>query len=316
MTRYGSAAHPSQEKEPPVGEAQSAAHGSSRARVFLLAARPRTLPAAVAPVVVGTAAAQRVIPGRFALALLVGLALQVGVNFANDYFDGVRGVDTPDRVGPTRAVAAGLATPAAMRRAMLAAFAVASVAGVVLGLLVDWRLVAVGAVCLLAAVGYSGGPRPYASAGLGEVFVFVFFGLVATVGSAYAQREAVLGPAVAAAVCMGLLASAMLVVNNLRDINTDRAAGKRTLAVRLGRAGTRRLFTGLVAAGILGAAAVAAAARSAWPLAGLLAVPLAAGPARIVLREADPRRLIAALGATARLQLVFGVLLAAGLWAA
>lgn len=299
-----------------MGEAQSAAHGASRPRVFVLAARPRTLPAAVAPVLVGTAAAQRVIPGRLALALLVGLALQVGVNYANDYFDGVRGVDTPDRVGPPRAVASGMATPAAMRRAMLAAFAVAATAGLALGLLVDWRLVALGAVCLLAAVGYSGGPKPYASAGLGEVFVFVFFGLVATVGSAYAQRETVIPAAVAAAVCIGLLASALLVVNNLRDIGTDRAAGKRTLAVRLGADGTRRLFTAMVIVGLFGCAAVAAVARSPLPLLGLLAVPLAVEPLRIVRREADPRRLIAALGLTARLELVFGVLLAAGLWMA
>lgn len=298
-----------------MGEAQPAA-GASAPRVFLLAARPRTLPAAIAPVVVGTAAAQRLLPGRFALALLVGLALQIGVNFANDYFDGVRGVDTPDRVGPTRAVAAGLVTPAAMKTAMLAAFGVAGIAGLVLGLVVDWRLVAVGALCLLAALGYSGGPRPYASAGLGEVFVFVFFGLVATVGSAYAQRQTVLAQAVAAAVCMGLLASALLVVNNLRDIDTDAAVGKRTLAVRLGRDGTRRLFVLLTAGGVLGAAAVAAVAGSPWPLLGLVAAPLGAGPLRIVRRETDPRRLIAALGATARLQLAFGLLLAAGLWLA
>ncbi|HWH31889.1 MAG TPA: 1,4-dihydroxy-2-naphthoate polyprenyltransferase [Egibacteraceae bacterium] len=286
----------------------------SRASVYWEAARPRTLPAAVAPVLVGTAAAERFLPGRLLLALVVGLALQVGVNYANDYFDGVRGVDTPERVGPRRAVASGLVAPAAMRAAMLVAFGLAGAAGLALALLVEPWLLAVGAVCLAAAAGYSGGPRPYASAGMGELFVFVFFGLVATVGSAYAQDERVVGAAVAGAVPMGLLASAILVVNNLRDITTDARAGKRTLAVRLGRGRTRLLFAALVAGAFAAVPAIAALDGAVAPLLALAAAPLAVPPLRIVWTREEPRPLIAALGGTARLELAVGVLLAAGLW--
>ena len=286
------------------------------AAIYWEAARPRTLPAAVAPVLVGTAATGVFLPGRFLLALAVGLLLQVGVNYANDYFDGVRGVDTAARVGPRRAVASGLLSPAAMKRAMLLAFAAAALAGLALALIVDPRLLLAGVLCLAAALGYSGGPKPYASAGMGEVFVFVFFGLVATVGSAYAQAEALVPAAAAAAVPMGLLASAILVANNVRDIDTDQAAGKRTLAVRLGRNGTRLLFASLVAGAFALVPAVAATARSAAPLLALLAVPLAVPAIRIVRTQEDPRALIQALGATARLELAVGVLLAAGLWLA
>ena len=281
--------------------------------VWVEAARPRTLPAAVAPVLVGTAAADRVIVWRFVAALVVGLAIQVGVNYANDYFDGVAGVDTAERVGPRRAVASGLVAPPAMRNAMLAAFAVAAVAGLALGAAAGWQLVAVGALCFLAALGYSGGPRPYASAGLGEVFVFVFFGLVATLGAAYVQAETIPAAAVPAAVAMGLLAVALLVVNNLRDIPTDTAAGKRTLAVRLGDARTRVLYRGLLVAAPVAAVAVAAVAGSPAPLLALLAVAAAVPALRRVGAGAVGRDLVAALGATARFQLVFALLLAAGL---
>ena len=277
------------------------------------AARPKTLSAGVAPVLVGTAAADRFVAWRFAAALVVGVAVQVGVNYANDYFDFVRGVDTPARVGPRRAVAAGLVAPARMRLAMLAAFGVAAVAGLALAAAAGWELLLVGALCFAAAVSYSGGPRPYASAGLGELFVFTFFGLVATVGSAYVQDGRIVTAAVAAAVPVGLLAVAILVVNNLRDIETDAAAGKQTLAARIGDARTRTLYVLLLAVAFASVAAVASAVRSPLPVLAALAAPLAAGPLRVVRDRVHGRGLIPALAGTARLQLVFGVLLALGL---
>ena len=283
---------------------------------YVEAARPRTLVAAVVPVAVGTAAASSVVWWRAAAALVVALSVQVAVNYANDYFDGVRGVDTAERAGPRRAVAAGLVSPARMRAAMVVAFAVTAVAGLLLAAATTWWLLAVGAACVVAAVGYSGGPRPYASAGLGEVFVFVFFGLVATIGSQVVHDVAVAGAAVAAAVPVGLLAVAILVANNLRDIPTDAAAGKRTLAVRLGDRATRWLFTGLFVAAFGLTAVVAAVVGSPWPLVALLAAPLAVDPVRRAGAGAVGRDLIAVLVGTARTQLAFGVLLAAGLWAA
>jgi len=281
--------------------------------VYVEAARPRTLPAAVAPVLVGTAAADAYVAWRFFAALVVGVAIQVGVNYANDYFDGVRGVDTAERVGPRRAVAAGLVVPARMRAAMVGAFAVAGVAGLSLAAAVDWELIALGVLCLLAAVGYSGGPRPYASAGLGELFVFVFFGLVATVGSAYVQDEAIVPASVVAAVSMGLLATALLVVNNLRDIPTDEAAGKRTLAVRLGDEGTRALYLGMLAASFFPLPLLAGTTASPWPLIAFAALPLAVHAARIVRAADRPPALVRGLAATGQCQLVFGILLAVGL---
>ena len=282
-------------------------------RVYLEAARPRTLPAAVAPVLVGTAAADQYVAWRFSAALVVGVAIQVGVNYANDYFDGTRGVDTPARVGPRRAVAAGLVTPQRMRGAMIAAFVVAGAAGLALAATVGWELVAVGALCFAAALAYSGGPRPYASAGLGELFVFVFFGLVATVGSAYVQDEAIVPASVVAGVSMGLLATALLVVNNLRDIATDAAAGKRTLAVRLGPDRTLVLYQGLLAGAFLPLPLLAGTVVSLWPLLALAAAPLAVHAARIVRRASRPPAMVRGLAATAQCQLVFGILLAAGL---
>lgn len=281
--------------------------------VWVEAARPRTLAAAVAPVLVGTAAAQRLSAWRFAAALVVALALQVGVNYANDYYDGVRGIDTAERVGPRRAVAAGLVAPARMRAAMLAAFAVAGVAGALLAAAVGWELLVVGLACFAAAVGYSGGPRPYASAGLGELFVFVCFGLIATVGSAYAQAERILPVAVAAAVPMGLLITAILVANNARDIATDAAAGKRTLAVRLGRRRTGLLYAALVAGAFAWLSVIALLARSPAPLLALAALPVALRPCRLLASPAEGAPLLPALAATARLVLVFGLLLAGGL---
>ncbi|MGH8887381.1 MAG: 1,4-dihydroxy-2-naphthoate polyprenyltransferase [Egibacteraceae bacterium] len=284
------------------------------AGVWVEAARPRTLPAALAPVLVGTAAAaQRLSAWRFVAALVVALALQVGVNYANDYYDGVRGIDTAERVGPRRAVAAGLVAPVRMRVAMLAAFAVAGVAGLALAAAVGWELLVVGLACLAAAVGYSGGPRPYASAGLGELFVFVCFGLVATIGSAYVQAERIRPVAVAAAVPIGLLITAILVTNNARDIATDAVAGKRTLAVRLGRRRTGLLYTALVAGAFASLSVVALLARSPAPLLALAALPAAVRPCRLLASPVEGAPLLPALAGTARLVLVFGLLLAGGL---
>ena len=211
-------------------------------------ARPRTLPAAVAPVAAGTGAAAAVDGFRLGyalLALLVAVSLQVAVNYANDYSDGVRGTDA-DRVGPLRLVGSGVAAPAAVRRAAVLSFLVAAVAGLVLALLVAWWLVLVGAACMVAAWCYTGGRSPYGYRGMGEVSVFVFFGLVATVGTTYVQAGEVTTASVLSGVGCGALACAILVANNLRDIPTDTAAGKRTLAVRLGDRRTRLLYVGLV----------------------------------------------------------------------
>ncbi len=284
---------------------------------YVEAARPRTLPAAVAPVLVGSAAAATSVPDldllRVALALVVALALQVAVNYANDYFDGVKGVDTEARTGPRRAVASGLVTPTAMRTATVVALAVAGVAGLVLAWLAGWELLLVGVVAMLATLGYSGGRRPYASRGLGEVSVFVFFGLVATAGSAYVQDERLTLLPVVAAVPIGLVAVALLVVNNLRDIPSDRAVGKQTLAVRLGEDRTRLLFQALVAGSAAWVLPIALLAGSPWPLIGLLALPFA-WPAMKVVRTAPlGRPLIAALEVTGRYHLLLGVLLAVGL---
>jgi len=281
-------------------------------RVWVEAARPRTLPAALAPVLVGTAAAARageVVPWRAVAALVVALALQVAVNFANDAFDGERGVDTAERVGPPRAVAAGWVTPRAMKAATGAALAVAAVAGLALAAATTWWLVAIGAAAVLATLGYSGGPKPYASVGLGEVFVFVFFGLVATVGSAFVHLEAITAAAVVAAVPMGLLAVAILVANNLRDLPTDAPVGKRTLAVRLGDAGTRRLLVALV----LLALVVAVAYPAFWPPLAALAVPLGLPVLRPIRAGATGWALIPVLAATGRLQLALAVAVAAAL---
>ncbi len=281
------------------------------------AARPRTLPAAVAPVLVGTAAAQRAVAElsvvRFALALVVALGLQIAVNYANDLFDGIGGVDTPERTGPRRAVAAGLASPRAMTLALVGALLVAGGAGAVLAFIVGPQLLVVGVLAILATLGYSGGRRPYASSGLGELGVFVFFGLVATVGSQYVQDERIGGLAVVAAVPVGLVAVALLVVNNLRDIDTDVVAGKRTLAVRIGDSSTRLLYQALLVSAVVWVVPLALVARSAWPLLGAVAAPLAATPMRAVRAGARGRALIACLGATARFHLALAVLLTAGL---
>ncbi|HEV2754468.1 MAG TPA: 1,4-dihydroxy-2-naphthoate polyprenyltransferase [Actinomycetota bacterium] len=281
--------------------------------VWVEAARPRTLPAAVVPVLVGTATAGRVIAWRAAAALVVSLALQVAVNYANDYFDGVRGIDTPDRVGPRRATAAGLVQPSQMNVAIAASLGVAAAAGIALTVAVGPELLVVGLASIGAALAYSGGPRPYASAGLGEAFVFVFFGLVATMGSAYVQVERIPAVTAALSVPVGLLATAILVVNNLRDIATDSVTGKRTLAVRLGPEGTRRLFAGLLAGAGLSLGLVAAADGS--PRALVLLAVLAFGG--VIAREvyrAEGAALIRCLVQTSALHLAFGVAASAVLW--
>ncbi|MGN6474458.1 MAG: 1,4-dihydroxy-2-naphthoate polyprenyltransferase [Mycobacteriales bacterium] len=292
----------------------------SPVKVWVEAARPRTLPASLAPVVVGTAAGagedgfSHLSAARFALVVVVALAVQVAVNYANDYFDGVRGVDTVQRAGPRRAVASGLVTPRAMQVAIAMAMAVAGGAGLVLAAIVSWWLLLVGAAAFVALLGYSGGPRPYASAGLVEVFVFLFFGLVATLGSSYVQHARLPATAWIAAVATGVLAVAILVVNNLRDVPTDAIAGKRTLAVRIGEARTRQLFVGAIGLGLaLAVVGEPFAARSAWPLLAVLALPLAREPIAAVRGGGVGRALIPALGGTGRLELAVAVLLAAGL---
>jgi 1,4-dihydroxy-2-naphthoate polyprenyltransferase len=285
--------------------------------VWVEAARPRTLPASLAPVLVGTAAGAEsggIVWQRFALVVVVALAVQVAVNYANDYFDGVRGVDTVQRAGPRRAVASGLVSPRAMLVAVGVAMTVAGGAGLALAALVSWWLLLIGAGAFVALLGYSGGPKPYASRGLGEVFVFVFFGLIATLGSSYVQHRTLPATAWVAAVATGVLAVAILVVNNLRDVPTDAIAGKRTLAVRLGEARTRQLFVAAIGVGVLLAVVgEPIAAESAWPLLALLAVPLAREPLSAVRGGGVGRALIPALGGTGKLELAVAVLLAAGL---
>jgi len=282
---------------------------------WLAGARPRTLPASVVPVAVGTACAQaelrgNVIAWRVAAALVVSLALQVGTNYANDYSDGVRGTDDA-RVGPVRLVASGLAAPAAVRRAAFTAFGVAAVAGLALTVAVGPQLLVVGGLSIAAGWFYTGGPRPYGYAGFGELFVFVFFGLVATAGSAYVQTSRLHALDLLASVPVGLLAVALLVVNNLRDIPGDGVAGKRTLAVRLGDARTRVLYVGCLVVAFAGVAVVAIDRPGA--LLALVALPLAVRPVRRVTDGARGRDLIAVLGGTGRLQLVAGALLAVGI---
>ena len=280
---------------------------------WLAGARPRTLPAAVAPVFVGTGAAAalhgfRPVPAL--LALVVALALQVAVNYANDYSDGRRGTDA-DRVGPMRLVGSGAASARQVLVAALASFAVAGAAGLALAALSSWWLLAVGAVCIAAAWTYTGGPLPYGYRALGEVFVFVFFGLVAVVGTAFVQTRRLDGLAFAAAVPIGLLIVALLVVNNLRDIEGDAVAGKRTLAVVVGDRGTRIGYAALLLVAF--SVVLVIALTRPWTALALAALPLGTSPVRAVLTGGRGRALIGALQATGLLTLVTGVLLGGGL---
>ena len=281
---------------------------------WIKGARPRTLPAAIVPVAIGAGCAVgagSVTWWRVAVALVVSLALQVGVNYANDYSDGVRGTDDV-RVGPVRLVASGLATPREVKRAALLAFGVAGVAGLALAATTSWWLVVVGVASVAAAWGYTGGPKPYGYLGLGEVFVFTFFGLVATVGTTYVAVENVTGLSVVMGCAAGCVACALLAINNLRDIPTDTVAGKRTLAVRLGDARTRWFYVLLIGATFV-LVVVGALAWRPWTLVGLLALPAAVAPVRKVRSGAAGPGLITVLGETGRLQLAFGLLTTIGL---
>lgn len=277
-------------------------------------ARPRTLPAAVSPVVAGTGialAAHDFVWWKALLALVVALALQVAVNYANDYSDGIRGTDTR-RVGPLRLVGSGVAAPAQVRAAAVAAFGVAAVAGLVLAATSAWWLLVVGAVAMAAAWFYTGGSRPYGYRGLGEVSVMVFFGLVATVGTAFVQTGLISAAAVLAGLGVGCLACALLVANNLRDIPTDQAADKHTLAVLLGDARARLLYVVLVIVAF-GVAVAVAALLSWWALLAFVAVPLAGSAIRTVAGGATGLRLIPVLRATGLLELGYAVGLCVGL---
>ena len=282
-------------------------------RLWYEGARPKTLGAAVSPVLVGTAAGSLEGPvnwARAAAALVVAVALQVGVNFANDYSDGVRGTDA-NRRGPVRLTATGLATPHAVRNAAACAFAVAAVVGGVLSLVVNPWLLLLGVAAIAAAVTYTGGPKPYGYIGLGEVMVLVFFGFVATVGSAYVQHESIPAATWFAALAVGLPACGILLANNIRDTETDRATGKRTIAVRVGVGPARALYTGCLIGALVAVAATGV--LEPWALLALLAAPLVLVPIRNVRTRSDPPSLIAALIRTARFQLVLAVLLAVGL---
>jgi len=283
------------------------------AQQWIQAARPRTLPAAIAPVLVGVGAGIDL--GAFswlraALAMVVSLSLQVGVNYSNDYSDGIRGTDEV-RVGPVRLVGARLAAPSTVKRAAFLCFGIAGVAGLALAAMTSWWLVPVGLASVAAAWFYTGGPKPYGYAGLGEIFVFVFFGLVAVLGTTYVLALTISLYAVIAAIGIGLLACALLMANNLRDVHTDVEVGKRTLAVLLGEPLSRKVFALMIGGAFL--AALVLAPTHPWCLLVLLAVPLAVPPTRAVLTGAKGRELITVLGQTGRLEFVYSVLVGAGL---
>lgn len=284
-----------------------------------MAARPRTLPAAVAPVLVGTAAAVEwfgSLPrfGAFLAALAGSVLIQIGTNLANDYSDAKRGADSADRLGPVRVTSAGLVAPRRVLTATWIAFAAAVACGIYLTAVAGIAILLIGAVSIAAGVLYTGGPRPYGYAGLGEVFVFLFFGLVAVNGSYYVQVEQLDALPLGLSIAVGFLATSILVVNNVRDIETDRRAGKMTLAVRMGRREAVRLYRMLV----LGAFAVLPIAllgggASLLPLIGLLSLPLAIAPLRTMSRRSDGPSLNAALAQTGALLGAFSLLVSAGL---
>jgi 1,4-dihydroxy-2-naphthoate octaprenyltransferase len=287
-------------------------------RIWLMAARPRTLPAAVAPVLVGTAAAIEASDdlrvGAFCAALVGSIFIQIGTNLANDYSDAKRGADTVDRLGPVRVTASGLVAPRRVLAATWIAFAVAVAAGIYLAAVAGPVILAVGAVSILAGVLYTGGPRPYGYAGLGEAFVFLFFGLVAVNGSYFVQVERLDWLPFALSVPAGFVATAILVVNNVRDIDTDRRAGKRTMAVRIGRPRARRLYAALVAGSYLALPiALLVTGGPAWGLLALASLPLAVRPLRAVATRTDGPALNAALAQTGVLLAAFSILLSAGM---
>ena len=285
-------------------------------RAWLLAARPPTLLAAVAPVLVGggLAADDGVFAwDAFVVTLVTAVLINIGVNFANDASDAARGADTPDRIGPPRAVASGLIDAAMMWRGVVVVFGLAAAGGLYLTWVAGPWIIVIGVASIIAALGYTGGPFPYGYRGMGELFVFVFFGLVATVGSRFVHDQTAPLDAWLAALPVGLLVTGILVANNIRDIETDRRTGKRTLAVILGRGRTQTLYATLIvgAFSILGvAAAVGGMPRGS--LAGLAAIPLAVPPIRTVLTETSGPALIVALKANARLHFVVGALIGLG----
>lgn len=276
---------------------------------WIVGARPRTLPAAIAPVAVATALAgdeAAFIPAL--LALLVALALQVGVNYANDYSDGIRGTDN-DRVGPIRITASGLATPQSVKRAAFIAFGISALAGLALAAMSCWWLIAIGAAAILAAWGYTGGKNPYGYIGLGELFVFIFFGLVATIGTYFVQAEEITTNSILIAIPMGTFSCALLAINNIRDRALDAPAGKKTLAVRLGDRKARYLFTALIALGYIATFFL----FDPWALLTLLTAPIAISLVRGVLGNSQGSALIPYLATTGKLQLQFSILLSLGL---
>jgi 1,4-dihydroxy-2-naphthoate polyprenyltransferase len=286
-------------------------------RIWLMAARPRTLPAAIAPVLVGTALAgfaHVFHPLRFAAALLGALFIQVGTNLSNDYSDARRGADAEDRLGPVRVTAGGLVPPRQVLIATYVSFGLAVLFGIYLIAVAGWELLLVGAASILAGVAYTGGPRPYGYEGLGELFVFLFFGVVAVAGSFFVQVTALHWEAFALAVPVGLLAAGILVVNNVRDIDSDRRAGKRTLAVKLGRERTRVMYAVVVyVAYLLTPVTWLFGPTTAWVLLPWLTLPLATGVVRIVRTRTDGPSLNGALAQSGMLQLAFCMLLSAGL---
>jgi len=288
-------------------------------RLWLMAARPRTLPAAIAPVLVGSAAAVEwagELPriGAFFAALIGSVFIQIGTNLANDYSDAKRGADTVDRLGPVRVTSAGLVTPQRVLRATWVAFGVAVLCGIYLTVVAGLVILLIGVLSIAAGVLYTGGPRPYGYAGFGEVFVFLFFGLVAVNGSYYVQVERLDALPLGLSIAVGFLATAILVVNNVRDVETDRRAGKNTLAVRMGRSNAVALYRLLVlGAYVVLPLALLAGETSALPLIAFLSLPLAVGPLRTMSNRRDGPALNAALAATGALLGAFSLLVTVGL---
>jgi 1,4-dihydroxy-2-naphthoate octaprenyltransferase len=281
----------------------------ANASTWIAGARPRTLPAAIAPVVVATSLADKESNTIAALlALVVSLALQIGVNYANDYSDGIRGTDN-DRIGPLRITASGLATPAQVKSAAFISFGVAAIAGLALAISSSWWLIAVGALSIAAAWGYTGGKNPYGYMGLGELFVFIFFGLVATIGTFYVQTDRITGESILAGVIVGFLACAILVINNIRDRAKDEVVGKRTLAVRLGDKRSRVFYTALVTLPYL----LTAGFGTPWVALTLATLPLTLSILKALWSGVEGAALIALLAATGKLQMLFSFALSLAL---
>jgi len=286
-------------------------------KAWILATRPKTLPAAVAPVIVGAALAaadNQFAPWPVASALLAALLLQIGVNLANDYFDSVKGIDTQERLGPIRVTQSGLIPPGRVKAAILMAFLTAIIIGVYLVAIGGWPIIIIGLVCVLVALTYSGGPYPLASHGLGDIFAFIFFGWVAVCGTYYLQALRVTPLALLAGTQIGLLITAILVVNNLRDIETDRRSGKITLAVRIGARGSKLEYILLTSTAYIPLPLIWLAGwHTAWILLPLLSLPVAVFLQNKLLRSTPGSKLNQLLAATAGLSLLFSVLMAIGL---